>query len=59
MYLGLAYNFRGLVNFCHGRKYGGLQAEEGAESSASGPIGSRKTLPHWVWVEHLRVKAHP
>ena len=41
--LGLAYNFRGLDHDPHGRKHGGMQTvEEGAESSTSGSVGSRK-----------------
>ena len=42
IYVGLAYSFRGLVHYCHGRKHDGRHgAGEGAKSSTSWSIGSR------------------
>ena len=60
-WIGLAYRFRGLVHYCHGRKHGGMQADiarEGAESSTSELEGRRKAFIGTglsIWT----LKAHP
>jgi hypothetical protein len=40
--LELAYSFRGLVHYLHGRKLGCVQADIVVESSTSGSAGGRK-----------------
>jgi hypothetical protein len=58
-------DFRGLVYYLHGQKNeewwhaGRHGSGKGAGSSTSRLAGSRKRVPHWAWLEHLRLQILP
>jgi len=58
--LGLAYRFRGLVHYHHGRKHNGTQADTMLEkSSTSGLAGSRRTCEPLALPGASETSKHP
>jgi hypothetical protein len=60
--LRLAYRFKGLVHYYHGRKHGGMQADMALEKELRVlrlylQLAGRER--HWAWLEHLKPRAHP
>jgi hypothetical protein len=62
IYLGLAYRFRGLVCYSHGRKHGSMQQSMVLERYLRGIHLNQQGAGrerHWAWLEYLKPQSPP